>query len=135
MMIKRLFSTEPTKRLFSEILKDNSGTILALGVIGSGTFGLGLYVNQLRIYEEKLKVYDEKIKVSEEKINAVKMEAKKDTLIAEEKIKASEEKIKTVKIEADKEALQLLYNIFTQEEYKEAKNRLLAQKSNNVNNE
>ena len=100
MMIKRLFSTEPTKRLFSEILKDNSGTILALGVIGSGTFGLGLYVNQMRIYEEKLKVYDEKIK--------------------------------TVKIEAEKEALQLLYNIFTQEEYKEAK---MAQKSNNVNNE
>ena len=126
MMIKRLFSTEPTKRLWREILKDNSGTILALGVIGGGTFGIGLYVNQLKIYEEKLNVYDEKIKVSEEKINAVRMEARKDTAIAEEKIKAG-------KIEAEKEALQLLYNIFTQEEYKEAKKKMLAQRSNNVN--
>lgn len=89
--------------------------MLALGVIGSGTFGLGLYVNQMRIYEEKLNVYDEKI-------NAVRMEARKDTAIAEEKIKS-------VKIEAEKEALQLLYNIFTQEEYKEAKKKMLAQKS------
>jgi hypothetical protein len=146
MMIKRLFSTEPIKRLFSEILKDNSGTILALGVIGSGTFGIGLYINQMRIYEEKLNsvrmearkdtaIAEEKIKVSEEKINAVRMEARKDTAIAEEKIKVSEEKIKSVKIEADKETLQLLYNIFTQEEYKEAKKKMLAQKSNNVNNE
>ena len=121
MMIKRLFSAEPTKRLFNEILKDNSGTILALGVIGSGTFGLGLYVNQMRIYEEKINAVRMEAKkdtvIAEEKINAAKMEAKKDTVIAEER--------------ANKEALQLLYNIFTQDEYKEAKKKMLAQKSNN----
>ena len=58
------------------------------------------------------------------------------TLIADEKIKNSEkvyeEKIKAVKIEADKEALQLLYNIFTQEEYKDAKKKMLTQKGNNL---
>jgi hypothetical protein len=157
MMIKRLFSTERTKRLFSEILKENSGTILALGVIGSGTFGIGLYVNQMRIYEEKLnavrmearkdtaiaeekiKVSEEKIKVSEEKLNAVRIEARKDTAIAEEKINAVriEARKDTVIAEerANNKALQLLYNIFTQEEYKEAKKKMLAQKSNNVNNE
>ena len=124
-MIKRLFSTERTKRLFSEILKENSGTILALGVIGSGTFGIGLYVNQMRIYEEKLNAVRMEARkdtaIAEEKINAVRIEARKDTVIAEER--------------ANNKALQLLYNIFTQEEYKEAKKKMLAQKSNNVNNE
>jgi hypothetical protein len=143
MMIKRLFSTERTKRLFSEILKENSGTILALGVIGSGTFGIGLYVNQMRIYEEKLNAVRMEARkdtvIAEEKINAVRIEARKDTVIAEEKINAvrMEARKDTVIAEerANNKALQLLYNIFTQEEYKEAKKKMLAQKSNNVNNE
>ena len=121
MMIKRLFSTEFTKGLFSEILRDNSGTILAVGVIGSGTFGIGLYVNQMRIYEEKinsLRMEAKKdIAIAEEKINSVRMEAKKDSVIAEER--------------ANKEGLKLLYNIFTQEEYKESKKKMLDQRSKN----
>ena len=132
MMIKRFFSAQPTRGLLIDILNENSGTILALGVVGSGTFGIGLYVNQMRVYEEKLK--------------GVKMEAKKDTLIAEEKAKKdtliAEEKINTVKMEAKrdvmeakKEALQNLYNIFTQEEYKDAKNTMMAQKNKIVNSE
>jgi hypothetical protein len=143
MIIKRFFSAESSRRLFSDILKENSGTILALGAIGSGSFGIGFYVNQMRVFEEKL--------------NAVKMEAKKDSIIAEEKIKAAEErakkdtlvaeeKINAVKMEAKKdsiiaeerarkEALQLLYNIFTQEEYKDAKKKMMAQKDKIVNDE
>ena len=74
------------------------------------------------------------------------MEAKKDTDLAEQKINAvktvADEKINTVKMEAKRdvmeaknEALQNLYNIFTQEEYKEAKKTLLAQKNKIVNSE
>jgi hypothetical protein len=100
MIIKRFFSAESSRRLFSDIIKENSGTILALGAIASGSFGIGLYVNQMRVFEEKL--------------NAVKMEAKKDYIIAEERART--------------EALQLLYNIFTQEEYKDAKKKMMAQK-------
>ena len=104
MIFKRLFSTQPIRPLFREILKENSGTILALGVIGGGTFGIGLYVNQMRVYEEKLNV------------------VQRDVMVAEEKIMVAEERAK-------KEALQLLYNIFTQEEYKDAKKKLLSQKN------
>ena len=132
MIIKRLFSTQPSRRFLIDILNENSGSILAFGVIGSGIFGVGLYINQMRVYEEK--------------INAVKMEAKKDTDLAEEKINTvktvADEKINTVKMEAKRdvmeaknEALQNLYNIFTQEEYKEAKKTLLAQKNKIVNSE
>ena len=93
MMFKRfLSSTTIPKRPF-EILQDNSGAILGLGAIGSGTFAIGLYVNQLRVYEEKLKVTEEKIKSAEER--------------------------------AEKKSLLLLYNIFTLEEYKNAKKKLL----------
>ena len=73
------------------------------------------------------------MRVYEEKINAVKMEARKDTMIAEEKIKIAEEKIIAAGERTNKEALQLLYNIFTQEEYKDAKQKMMAQKSKNVN--
>ena len=105
MIIKRFFSAESSRRLFNDILKEKSGTILALGAIGSGSFGIGFYINQMRVFEEKL--------------NAVKMEAKKDALIAEERAK--------------KEALEHLYNIFTQEEYKDAKKKMMAQKDKIVN--
>jgi hypothetical protein len=71
MISKRFFSAESSRRLFSDILKENSGTILALGAIGSGSFAIGFYVNQMRVFEEKL--------------NAIKMEAKKDALLAEER--------------------------------------------------
>ena len=111
MIVKsRYFSSGPTRRLFSDILRDNLGTIVSLGVIGSGAFGIGLYLNESKVFEEK--------------INAVRMEAKKDNLIAEEKIEKA-------KIEAEKEALQLLYHIFTQEEFKEAKQKILAQAGKN----
>lgn len=111
MIVKsRYFSSGPTRRLLSDILRDNSGTIVSLGVIGSGAFGIGLYLNESKVFEEK--------------INAVRMEAKKDNLIAEEKIEKA-------KIEAEKEALQLLYHIFTQEEFKEAKKKILAQAGKN----
>ena len=94
MIIKRLYSSEPAKRFkFTEFLRQNSSAILAL--IPMGTFGLGLYVNQMRVYEEKLNNVKEQIKTAEER--------------------------------ADKEALKLLYNIFTQEEYQDAKRKLLAQ--------
>jgi hypothetical protein len=134
MIIKRFFSAESSRRLFSDILKENSGTILALGGIGSGSFGIGFYVNQMRVFEEKL--------------NAVKMEAKKDTLIAEERARkdtliaeerarkdtlVAEERAKKEVMEAKKEALEHLYNIFTQEEYKDAKKKLMAQKDKIVN--
>ncbi len=123
MIIKRFFSAESSRRLFSDILKENSGTILALGAIGSGSFGIGFYVNQMRVFEEKL--------------NAVKMEAKKDTLIAEERARkdtlVAEERAKKEVMEAKKEALEHLYNIFTQEEYKDAKKKLMAQKDKIVN--
>ena len=112
MIIKRFFSAESSRRLFSDILKENSGNILALGAIGSGSFGIGFYVNQMRVFEEKL--------------NAVKMEAKKDTLVAEERAKREV-------MEAKKEALEHLYNIFTQEEYKDTKKKLMAQKDKIVN--
>lgn len=143
MMIKRFFSAQPTRRFLIDILNENSGTILALGVIGSGTFGIGLYVIQMRVYEEKLNVYQEKINalalVAEEKINTVKMEAKKDILVAEEKINTVKMEAKKDSIIAEerarKEALQLLYNIFTQEEYKDAKKKMLAQKNEIVNSE
>ena len=115
MTFKRLFSTQPIRKLFSEILKENSGTILALGVIGGGTFGIGLYVNQMKVYEEKLNVVQRDVMVAEER-------AKRDVMVAEEKIMVAEERAK-------KEALQLLYNIFTQEEYKDAKKKLLSQKN------
>jgi hypothetical protein len=108
---KRFFSAESSRRLFSDILKENSGTILALGAIGSGSFAIGFYVNQMRAFEEKL--------------NAIRMIAKKDTLLAEEKAR------KDV-MEAKKEALQLLYNIFTQEEFNNAKKKLMAQKDKSV---
>ena len=107
-IFKRLHSTQPIRPLFREILKENSGTILALGVIGGGTFGIGLYVNQMKVYEEKLNVVEER--------------AKRDVMVAEEKIMVAEERAK-------KEALQLLYNIFTQEEYKDAKKKLLSQRN------
>jgi hypothetical protein len=123
MIIKRFFSAESSRRLFSDILQENSGTILALGAIGSGSFGIGFYVNQMRVFEEKL--------------NAVKMEAKKDTLVAEERAKkdtlVAEERAKKEVMEAKKEALEHLYNIFTQEEYKDAKKKMLAQKDKIVN--
>ena len=193
MIIKRFFSAESSRRLFSDILKENSGTILALGAIGSGSFGIGFYINQMRVFEEKLNavkmearkdtlVAEEKINavkmeakkdsiiagekilvaeekiiaaeerakkdtlVAEEKLNAVKMEAKKDSIIAGEKILVAEEKINAVKMQAKKdsiiaeerarkEALQLLYNIFTQEEYKDAKKKMMAQKDKIVNDE
>jgi hypothetical protein len=61
MILKRFFSTQPSRRLFIEILNENSGIIIALGVVGSGIFGIGLYVNQMKVYEEKLNVYQEKI--------------------------------------------------------------------------
>ena len=103
MIIKRFFSAESSRRLFSDILKENSGTILALGAIGSGSFGIGFYVNQMRVFEEKL--------------NAVKMEAKKDSIITEERARkdtlVAEERAKREVMEAKKEALELLYNIFT----------------------
>lgn len=95
-----------TKKWFlNDFLKDNSGTILALGVVGSGTFGVGLYINQMRVYEEKLNTADEKLKAAEAKLI-------KDIQIAEEK--------------ANKEALKLFYNIFTQEEFKDAKKKMLS---------
>ncbi len=123
MIIKRFFSAEPKRRLFSETLKENSGTILALGAIGSATFGIGFYVNQMKVYEEKL--------------NAVKMEAKKDCIIVEERAKidvmVAEERIIIAEERAKKEALQLLYNIFTQEEYKDAKKKMMAQSDKIVN--
>jgi hypothetical protein len=98
-MFRRGFTSEKFgTRLWRDILKDNSGTILALGVIGSASFGAGLYLNQLKVFEEKLKLVEER--------------AKKDVVLAEERAK--------------KESLQLLYNIFTQEEYKDAKKKLLA---------
>ena len=121
MIIKRLFSTQPSRRFLIDILNENSGSILAFGVIGSGIFGVGLYINQMRVYEEK--------------INAVKMEAKKDTDLAEEKINTVKMEAKRDVMEAKNEALQNLYNIFTQEEYKEAKKTLLAQKNKIVNSE
>lgn len=90
-----------------------------MGVIASGSFGVGLYLNQLKVFEEKLKLVQEAAnndtKLVEEKLNA----AKKDTMLVEEKVKLAEER-------AEKETLKLLYNIFTQEEYKEAKKKLLA---------
>ena len=115
MILKRSFSTQSIRPLFREILKENSGTILALGVIGGGTFGIGLYVNQMKVYEEKLNVVQRDVMVAEER-------AKRDVMVAEEKIMVAEERAK-------KEALQLLYNIFTQEEYKDAKKKLLSQKN------
>jgi len=129
MIIKRFFSAPPTRRLFIEILNENSGVILALGVIGSGSFGIGLYLNQMKVYEEKLK--------------AVKMEAKKDTLLAEERAKKdvllAEERAKKDALLAEerakKEALEHLYNIFTQEEFKDAKKKMMAQKNKIVNSE
>ena len=136
MIIKRFFSAPPTRRLFIEILNENSGVILALGVIGSGSFGIGLYLNQMKVYEEKLKAVKMEAKkdtlFAEEKLKAVKMEAKKDTLLAEERAKKdallAEERAK-------KEALEHLYNIFTQEEFKDAKKKMMAQKNKIVNSE
>ena len=130
MIIKRFFSAESSRRLFSDILKENSGTILALGAIGSGSFGIGFYVNQMRVFEEKLNAVKMEARkdtlVAEEKINTVKMEARKDTLVAEERAKREV-------MEAKKEALEHLYNIFTQEEYKDTKKKLMAQKDKIVN--
>jgi hypothetical protein len=116
MISKRFFSTESSRRLFSDILKENSGTILALGAIGSGSFAIGFYVNQMRVFEEKL--------------NAIKMIAKKDTLLAEERARKD---VLVAEERAKKEALQLLYNIFTQEEYKDAKKKIMAQRDKIVN--
>ena len=100
-----------------------------MGVIASGSFGIGLYLNQMKVYEEK---YVNQMNLYEEKLNFVKMEAKKDTLLAEEKAKKdsllAEER-------ANNEALQLLYNIFTQEEFKNAKKKLIAQRNKIVNSE
>ena len=121
MIIKRLYSSESAKRFkFTEFLRQNSSAILAL--IPMGTFGLGLYVNQMRVYEEKLNniksVFKEKLdkakSVFDEKLDKAKA-------VFEEKLKTAEER-------ADKEALNLLYNVFTQEEYQDAKRKLLAQK-------
>ena len=78
--------------------------------------------------EEKINAIRIEALIAEEKLKNVKSEAKKDSLIAEEKLK-------TLKSEAENESLKLLYNIFTQEEYKEAKKKILAQKNSNVNNE
>ena len=140
MNFKRFFSNEPAnKQLLTGYFKDNSATITFLLGVAGGAFTFGLYLNQIKIYEEKLKTQDEKI-------NSVKIEAEKDSKIAEEKLKTQDEKIKSVKIEAEekiksgkieaeKEYLQLLYNIFTQEEFKEAKKKLLAMKKDNVNTE
>ena len=58
----------------------------------------------MRIYEEKINNVKN---IAEEKINAIRIEAKKEFLIAEEK----------------HESLKLLYNIFSQEEYKESKKK------------
>jgi hypothetical protein len=148
-IIKRLFSAESSRRLFSDILKENSGTILALGAIGSGSFGIGFYVNQMRVFEEKLNAV--KMEAKKDCI-LVKMEAKKDSIIAEERarkdvmvaeerarkdVMVAEEKFKKDVMVAEerskKEALQLLYNIFTQEEYKDAKKKMMAQKDKIVN--
>jgi len=105
-MFRRTFTSEKFgTRLWRDILKDNSGTILALGVIGSASFGAGLYLNQLEVFEEKLKLVKKDVVLAEER-------AKNDVVLAEERAK--------------KESLQLLYNIFTQEEYKDAKKKLLA---------
>ena len=67
-----------------------------------------------------------RVLVYEEKLNAVKMEAKKDTLLAEEKINTVKMEANRDVMEAKKEALQNLYNIFTQEEYKDAKKTMLS---------
>jgi hypothetical protein len=122
MIIKRFFSAESSRGLFSDILKENPGTILAFGAIGSGSFGIGFYVNQMRVFEEKL--------------NAFKMEAKKDSIIAEVRAEKdmmvaelrARKDIMVAEERAEKEALQLLYNIFTQEEYEDAKRKMIAQK-------
>ena len=79
----------------------------------------------MRIYEEKINNVKN---IAEEKIHAIRIEVKKEFLIAEEKPK-------NVKSEAENESLKLLYNIFSQEEYKESKKKILALKNSNVNNE
>jgi hypothetical protein len=90
MIIKRFFSVQTMRRKFFEILNENSGIGMSLGVIGSGGFAIGLYLNQMRLYEEKLNAVKMEAKkdtiIAEEKLNTVKMEAKKDTIIAEEKL-------------------------------------------------
>jgi hypothetical protein len=141
MIVKRFFSAEPSKRLFSDILKDNSGTIVALGAIASGAFGIGLYVNQMKVVEEKINTVkalaEERSKkdnlLAEEKLNALKMESKKDNLLAEEKLNTVRMEGKKEVMEAKKEALENLYQIFTQQEFKDAKKTMMAQKDKMVN--
>jgi hypothetical protein len=141
MIIKRFFSAESSRRLFSDILKENSGTNLALGAIGSGSFGIGFYVNQMRVFEEKLNAAKMEAKKD---IRIVEVRAKKDILIAEERAKKEVMEAKKEVMEAKKdiviaeerakkEALDHFYNIFTQEEYKDAKKKFLAQKDKIVN--
>jgi hypothetical protein len=86
-------SAESTKQLFSDIFKDNPGTMVALGATVSGAFGIGYYNNLMRVVEEQINA------LSEEKINFVMMGAKKDALLVEERAKI--------------EALEHLYKIFT----------------------
>jgi hypothetical protein len=63
------------------------------------------------------------------------MEAKKDTIIAEEKINTVKMEAKKDVMEAKKEAFEHLYNIFTQEEFKEAKKTMMVQKNKIANSE
>jgi hypothetical protein len=141
MIIRRFFSAGSSRRLFSDILKENSGTILALGAIGSGSFLIGFYVNQLRVFEEKLNAV--KMEAKKEVMEAMKdiviaeERAKKDILIVEERAKKevmeAKKDIVIAEERAKKDTLEHLYNIFTQEEYKDAKKKLLAQKDKIVN--
>jgi hypothetical protein len=63
------------------------------------------------------------------------MEAKKGTIIAEEKINTVKMEAKKDVMEAKKEAFEHLYNIFTQEEFKEAKKTMMVQKNKIANSE
>jgi hypothetical protein len=139
MMIRRLFSNQ--RPVFKTFLNEYSAAILAAGVITSGVFAAGLYVNQMRIYEEMIKTAEEKadknVKIAQEKIKIAQEMIKTAEERADKNVKIAQEMIKTAQAESERKYLQLLYNIFTQEEYKEAKAKLLAQKgsSSNVKNE
>ena len=122
---RRLFSRETVGGQLRKTITDNAGSVVALSAIVGGTFGFVVYIGMAGVFqsrvetaEAKIKTAEEKIKIAEEKINAAKLEARKDVELAERR--------------AEKEALKLLYNIFTQEEFKEAKIKLLAQKDKNA---
>lgn len=73
MSIKRFFSSESSRRASNiEIRNANVAVILAYGAVASGSFGYGLYLNQIKVFEEKLL--------------GVKEMAKKDVMLAEEKL-------------------------------------------------